>query len=435
MTDLDRAGRRNQIRERASALAGAGHRNVSAAVRAPQAAEGDAPTTAELWLYGVVGGYWDGFDAESVAYSLRGLDVEQIQVRLHSPGGNAIDGIAVGNLLRNHPARVTVVVDGLAASAASIVALAGDEVVMSPGSQMMIHDPWMLTVGNSADLTSDAAFLDKQAENYASIYAARGDGDQAHWREVMLADGGKGTWYSADEAVAAGLADRVGNITAVSAPPQPSSDSTGQPAEDAVARAAFDLEVMVHPDVAAAWRQSPTNPPAASAAGSSTTTEGGSAVAFSDAQITDMRRKLGIAEDADETTILAALDESLSERAETPLTATATVAPAGMALVDEGTLAALRSDAAAGREARNEQQAAARREAVAAAVSDGRIPPARREHWEAQLAADEGALATLQSLAPGTIPVESIGHDGQPDTTEADATYQALFGEKAGDRS
>lgn len=431
MPATDRAERRHEILARAHALAG-----PSARARTAQAdtAEG-APSVAELWLYGVVGGFWYGFSAETVADALRGLDVDEIQVRLHSPGGNALDGIAIGNLLRNHKARITVVVDGLAASAASVIALAGDEVVMSPGSQMMIHDPWMLTVGNAADLRSDAGFLDKQAENYAGIYAERANGTVSEWREVMLADGGRGTWYTAQEAVDAGLANRVGTVTSSTPPPPDPSIETDLEDDDVAARAAWDLEVLVHPDARAAWRPSPTKPPAASADGSIPTTERGSAVAFTDEQMTDLRRKLGVAEDADEATILAALDESLDERADEQPPANTTTVPAGMALIDEGTLASLRSDAAAGREARDEQQAAARRAAVAAAVSDGRIPPSRREHWEAQLAADPGAEAVLNSLAKGTVPLDAVGHDGEPDTTEADEIYNSLFGdEKAGAR-
>jgi ATP-dependent protease ClpP protease subunit len=83
---------------------------------------------AELWLYGVVGGYWWGFDAEDVAYQLAGPRRRRdAHVRIHSPGGSVFEGIAIANLLRAHKAKVTVVVDGLAASAASIIAIAGDE--------------------------------------------------------------------------------------------------------------------------------------------------------------------------------------------------------------------------------------------------------------------------------------------------------------------
>ena len=425
---MDRNVQRREILARANAVAGSSARARAAKAEAPS---GDSPTTAELWLYGVVGGFWMGFNAETVASALRGLDVDEIQVRLHSPGGNAIDGIAIANLLRNHKARITVVVDGLAASAASVIALAGDEVVMSPGSQMMIHDPWMFTVGNAGDLRSDAGFLDKQAENYAGIYAGRAGGTAAEWRDVMLADGGRGTWYTAQETVDAGLADRVGTVTSSTPPPPDPATEMDPEDEDAAARAAWDLEVLVHPDARAAWRGSSPNPPAASADGSSnTTTEGGSAVAFNSEQMTELRRKLGVAEDADEATILAAVDESLAERAEP--TAAAPV-PEGMALIDESTLDQLRSDAAAGREARNEQQAAARRTAVDAAVQDGRIPPSRREHWMSLLAADPDAAETLAKLAKGTVPLEELGHAGGVEDAfdEEDSAYAQIFPKEA----
>jgi ATP-dependent protease ClpP protease subunit len=214
---LARLERLQEIQSRVSAAVGAGLGAVLSAVPEPDAA---GKTSAELWLYGVVGGYWFGFSDKTVADQLRGLSVDHITVRLNSPGGDSIQGIAIGNLLRNHKATVTVVVDGLAASAASIIAIAGDEVVMSPGSQMMIHDPWFFTMGNAKELRQDADFLDKQGANMAGVYALEAGGTAETWRAVMTAEP-DGTWYTADEAVAAKLADRVGTVVAVGAAPEP----------------------------------------------------------------------------------------------------------------------------------------------------------------------------------------------------------------------
>ena len=110
------------------------------------------------------------------------------------------------NALRQHQARVIGVVDGLAASAASFIAVGGcDELVMAEHSELMIHDAWGLCLGNAEDMTTMAADLDRISDNIASIYARKAGGSAQDWREVMRAE----KFYSADDAVDAGLADRV----------------------------------------------------------------------------------------------------------------------------------------------------------------------------------------------------------------------------------
>lgn len=381
-------------------------------VRSEAQAAGEG-STAELWLYGVVGGFWFGFNAESVARELRALDVDEITVRLHSPGGNAIDGIAIGNLLRNHRARVTVVVDGMAASAASVVALGGDEIVMSPGSQVMIHDASLMTYGNAAQLRSDADWIDKQSQNYAAVYAGRAGGTAEEWRAAMTADNGEGTWYTAEEAVSAGLADRIGTVAAVGSPPVTPVEELDDEDDEAAALAAWDLEVLIHPAARAAWRGAAHNPPAASAGGS-TPSGKESAVPFSDEQITQLRNKLGVAEDADEATIMAALDEVLDEQTENSATL-----PEGMAAIEADVLAQLRADAQAGREARQQQRTEARDRAITEAIDDGRITPARRDHWQSSWDADpEGTAQLLAGLEKGLVPMEETGHAGTADAED-----------------
>jgi ATP-dependent protease ClpP protease subunit len=439
-----RADRRAVIQARTSALVGT-HSSVRVASAAVEPSADDTTearaVVAELWLYGTVGGWWWGFDAETVSYALRQMpdDVTEIRVRLHSPGGNAIEGIAIGNLLRNHDARVVVVVDGLAASAASIVALAGDEIVMSPGSQYMIHDPWLLSVGNAADLRSDADYLDKQARNYAEVYALRAGGTADEWRDVMLADNGRGTWYTAQESVDAGLADRVGTITAVGTPPPNPMDDVDldddDAAAEAAARAAFDLDVLVHPAARAAWSSTPAarsrapKPPTASADGT-THTGRNRVVNLTDDARKNLTAKLGISEDADDATILAALDEVLAEQAAdetTPPAAPATPAaftvPDGMVLMDSTTAESLRSGAAAGIAARDQQLAEHRDRTIQAAIDAGKIPPARRAHYEAAWKADAtGTEQVLAALEPGLVPVTEQGHDNPDGGTVAATT-------------
>jgi ATP-dependent protease ClpP protease subunit len=294
-----RVQRLQQIHSHSSRLASAAGARNGAVLSAATDPGDDGTTSAELWLYGVVGGYWWGFNDKTVADQLRGLNVDQITVRLNSPGGDSIQGIAIGNLLRNHKAAVTVVVDGLAASAASIIAIAGDEVVMSPGSQLMIHDPWFFTMGNAKELRQDADFLDKQGANMAGVYALEAGGTPESWRAAMTADP-DGTWYSADEAVTAKLADRVGTVVAISAAPEPPPVDLDDEDDEMAARAAWDLEVLITPAARAAWNvraEAGPKPPSPTGPGSVTPTqEGESAVAFSDEQLTAMRQQLGLAE-------------------------------------------------------------------------------------------------------------------------------------------
>ncbi|MCU7535915.1 Clp protease ClpP, partial [Prescottella equi] len=94
----------------------------------------------EILIYDVIGSYWMETDAQTIATQIKGLDTDEIVVRINSPGGDAFDGIAIMNALRAHSATVTVRVDGLAASAASVIAMAGDEIIMGEGAQMMIHE-------------------------------------------------------------------------------------------------------------------------------------------------------------------------------------------------------------------------------------------------------------------------------------------------------
>jgi ATP-dependent Clp endopeptidase proteolytic subunit ClpP len=167
-------------------------------------------TTATLRIYAPIdswGGEW-GVSAPEMAQALDALPdtVKNINLHINSPGGEVFEGIAILNQLRAHPADVTVTVDGIAASAASFIAAGAGKTLMAPNSQMMIHDAWGVTVGNAADMQDMAGILDKLSNNIASVYAdASSKGDTATWRAAMQAE----TWYTAEEAVNAGLATEV----------------------------------------------------------------------------------------------------------------------------------------------------------------------------------------------------------------------------------
>ena len=172
-----------------------------------EAEEGSGVVT--LRLYDPIdsyGEYW-GVSAKEFAIALAALPADTSEIRLHinSPGGEVFEAVAILNQLRQHRARVVAIVDGIAASAASFLAVGADETIMAPNSTLMIHDAWGICIGNAADMRELGDLLDKLSDNIASIYAAKAGGSLADWRGVMLAE----TWFTADEAVAAGLADSV----------------------------------------------------------------------------------------------------------------------------------------------------------------------------------------------------------------------------------
>jgi HK97 family phage prohead protease len=175
-------------------------------------AETDEPAgveddTATVFVFDEIGGSM-GVDAKKFAADLEATTAPNIKLRVNSPGGAVFDGIAIHSALLHHPARVTAYVDGLAASAASFLVMAADEIVMMPGAQMMIHDASATVEGNRDDMIRWSDFLDRQSENVADLYIRVGGGTRDEWRELMLAE----TWMFAEEAVEMGLADRVAEI-------------------------------------------------------------------------------------------------------------------------------------------------------------------------------------------------------------------------------
>lgn len=343
------------------------------------------------------GGYW-GVSAKELAAVLDDLPdgTTEISLLVNSPGGEITEGLAMLNLLRAHPARVVATVEGLAASAASFLLMAADEVLVAPNSEVMIHEGWGVCVGPAADMTKMAADLDHLSANIASAYAAKAGGTVDQWRAVMRAE----TWFGADEAVAAGLADRV--------------LPTARDAEPAKARW----------DVSAMRAQVPTDSPAVlagdpAAAGSTTRKE-----SLVDTLIAGLRERLGFAEDADEATILGAVDEALTESAEPQ----ARTNPEGTTLIDTSALSTLQAQAARGEQARVQQEAEGRDRLVAAAVEDGRIPAVRAKAWAQMLTADPGAAEALAALPAGiAVPLTELGVGNGPEQSEMDALYASLY--------
>jgi ATP-dependent protease ClpP protease subunit len=169
-------------------------------------------TEAEIFLYEEIG-YW-GIDAKMFADTLKEIgDVDRIILRLHSPGGNAWDGLAIFNNLVQHKASVTVRIDGLAASAASLVAMAGDRIEIAENARVMIHEPWGMMIGNAADLRAEADVLDGITADYARTYARRRGLELEAVTDLMKAE----TWFSSTDIIEAGFADEVIETPAIAA--------------------------------------------------------------------------------------------------------------------------------------------------------------------------------------------------------------------------
>ncbi|NHN55781.1 peptidase [Calidifontibacter sp. DB0510] len=374
----------------------------------PLRAEKASPTTARVYLYAEIGG-WFGVLAEDFAAEVNALEVDQIHLHVNSPGGSAFDGLAMANVLRQHDAKVIAHVDGLAASAASLVILGADEIVMEPGSQLMVHDAWAACIGNAADMTKTASILDKLCTDMAGLYAVRAGGTPQEWRAVMLEE----TWYTATEAVDAGLADRV------------SADAPGGRQDAAAAAAAWDLSMFAHaPEPHTAAHSAPQSPaasatgstPSAAAASGSEDThdEGSTLMDLTESQVAALCNAVGVGVDADPDTIVAAVQEALTERAEQPEERPAAQDDETTVRVDRDMFDQLRADAALGRKAHEAQLRAARERTVDAAVSEGRIAPARRDAWLARLEADPEDEQQLARLEPVFNTTEH-GHAGDID--------------------
>lgn len=181
-----------------------------------------ADSTPEIFIYDEIGYF--GNTAKGFADDLGEIDSDELILHLNSPGGDIFDGLAIYQALKSHKAKVTVVVDGLAASIASVIAMAADRLVMAPKSTMMIHDGWTVSAGNAADLRKVADLLDKQSDIISSVYADRSGQPADFWRDRMRDE----TWYNAQEALDAGLIDEI----------------EGEPKKAAVDP--FDMSVFAH---------------------------------------------------------------------------------------------------------------------------------------------------------------------------------------------
>ena len=170
------------------------------------AADGDE--AASISVLDVIGeDYWsgDGVTAKRIAGALRAIGGADVVVNINSPGGDMFEGLAIYNLLREYEGRVTVNVLGLAASAASIIAMAGDEIRIGRAAFLMIHNCWIAAVGNKEDLREAADYMEPFDAAMADVYCARTGLDAKEVASLMEAE----TWIGGSRAVEQGFADAL----------------------------------------------------------------------------------------------------------------------------------------------------------------------------------------------------------------------------------
>jgi len=424
--------------------------------------EDETASVAKIYFYDEVGGW--GVWPDEFQRQLSRITAPVIELHIHSPGGDAFDGIAIYNMLRQHDAKVNVVVDGLAASAASVIAMAGDRIQMSKGSQLMVHDAWGMSVGPADEMEKMAGELNRMSDQIAGIYQARAGGTVKGWRKAMTEE----SWYSDKEAVEAGLATHVepkqtaaknrwatGEIFAYAGREEAGEPDFpgGRKKPTPVSPAAAAQQMAA---AAKARRAALETPDANQATGSTTNPEEAPTMPV---DVAKLREALGLAPeaatDAAVETFGNALSAALSGGATAPATTTpaAATAPAnttqtdlvpppqvnaagresGAVLLDPDTLRKLQESAQKGETAWAQMKRNERDGVILAAINAGKFPPEREEYWKQLWDRDpDGTRASIEQLASNVIPVLSAGYLGDDSAHRSrDAqAYAGLYGEE-----
>ncbi len=163
-----------------------------------------SPHTAAIYLYDEIGGW--GMSAHRFTEQLLALgEISHIDLHIHSPGGDVFDGIAIYNQLHHHAATISVYIDGLAASMASVIAMVGDNILMPKNAMMMIHKPWGISCGDANEIRHYADLLDKIEETLIPAYQHKTGKSCEALRMMLSAE----TWLNADECLAQGFVDQI----------------------------------------------------------------------------------------------------------------------------------------------------------------------------------------------------------------------------------
>lgn len=431
----------------------------------------------EILMYGEVG--WDITD-RGVAEELQAADGADVTIRINSPGGDVWAGRAIMNGLRKYPGVVTAVVEGIAASAASFIAVGGaDRVIMRPGTQLMIHDAMSFRGGNAAEQRDEATKLDRESDAIAAVYAGKAGGEPDEWRARMVEE----TWYSAAEAVEAGLADVVedarqaaetapvdamgrGRVMALfryrsraDAPDPNTNRPSGHERKEShvdalmkkeirnVIREILNEEVTVTSVIDVSYPEGTTVVPTGKATvepagevppGLTFTVgeapEGWTAEVDETTGVLTVTAPAGVEPDAEVTITVTATG---TEPVELPVTVTVkaaagedgdeapvadpTATPAGpeMVTVPADTLAALQVAAKYGWAAKEQAEDAALVAEVDGFIRDGQAVAANRQRIIDAARKNPQVLADYRQVPKNLIPVKEIGHGRDPETAEA----------------
>lgn len=198
---------------------------------------------ATVYVYDAIGGWWGGVDAQAFVKELAGIKAGTIHLRINSPGGDVFDARAMQTALRQHKAKVVAHIDGLAASAATFLAMGADEIEMAEGGFFMIHNAWGFTIGNVNDHLEAAAMLEKVDASIRADYSRKTGKPDDEVRALMDAE----TWLTAAEAKESGFIDRVYEAEAV-------GDRFNLSAYDKAPSALLEVQQPAEPDAAVAAR-------------------------------------------------------------------------------------------------------------------------------------------------------------------------------------
>ena len=359
-------------------------------------------TTAEILIYDEIDPFW-GVSAGDFANELNALEADEITVGINSPGGIVFDGIAIMNALKRHPANIITRIDGLAASAASFIAMAGDEIQTSKYAEMMIHEARGVVVGTADDFKEMRDLLIRHNESIASVYADRAGGDVKDWLKKMAAE----TWFTADEMVAAGLADTI--IEAAD------ESSAANEAESLKNR--FDLTVFNF-----AGRRSAPAPETRNSIRSRKVATMGLKETLAE--------KYGLDPELDDDAFNAALEAALPAAPPEPEPATPAADPApapelagaiaalnaaGIVTIDKAALDELKAQGQQGSAAFAAIQAEADSRMVDDAIRAGKVRPADKAKWVKNLGLDRDTFKAALDSPEAVFPVQEQGHGYNPD--------------------
>jgi ATP-dependent protease ClpP protease subunit len=160
---------------------------------------------ADVYIYGDIGGWWDGIQPQQIAKEIAELDVGTLNVHVNSPGGVVFDGLAIYNAFAAHPAKVVMHIEGIAASIASVIVCAGDEIRIGEAANVMIHKPWSFMIGDAEEMRKEADILDNLEQGIVDIYKARTENSDDDLKAWMKAE----TWMRGQDAIDKGFADAL----------------------------------------------------------------------------------------------------------------------------------------------------------------------------------------------------------------------------------